>query len=299
MKRSILVCAILLLSTSGHAACPTADLSGDCYVGLADLAIMASQWMTGGVPDDPQNLVWVSINDSGAGMKDEDGNPISYGGFTGEMSKYETTNAQYAEFLNAALASGDVVVDGSWVEGSDGSNSGADFVGQTYYNLAGPGLTYNGATNGGAARINYDGGVFTVDSDFDNHPVTHVSWYGSTAFCNYYGYRLPTEWEWQAVADFDGTYIYGCGVTINNSIANYNGSTHPDGTTVVGSFGSYGYGMADMAGNAWEWTSSIYSDVGRVFRAGGWTLYANGCTVSVRAGAYPYDSGGLGFRACR
>lgn len=27
--------------------CPTADLSGDCKVGLADLAIMASQWMTG------------------------------------------------------------------------------------------------------------------------------------------------------------------------------------------------------------------------------------------------------------
>ena len=156
--------------------------------------------------------------------------------------------------------------------GASGSNSGADFVGQVYYDLAGPGYTYDGATNGGAARINYSGGVFTVDSGFENHPVTYVSWYGATAFCNYYGYRLPTEWEWQAVADYDGSYTYGCGTTINNSIANYFGSTHPDGTTAVGAFGTYGYGMCDMAGNVWEWTSSCsYSDCSggcRVLRGG-------------------------------
>jgi formylglycine-generating enzyme required for sulfatase activity len=101
--------------------------------------------------------------------------------------------------------------------------------------------------------------------------VTYVSWYGSTAFCNYYGYRLPTEWEWQAVANFDGTYLYGCGTIINNSIANYLGSTHPDGTTLVGAFGTYGYGMADMTGNVSEWTSSIsfyYGDSYRVIRGG-------------------------------
>ncbi len=46
MKKAILVCAILMLSTSGHAACPTADLSGDCKVNLDDFAIMASGWLT-------------------------------------------------------------------------------------------------------------------------------------------------------------------------------------------------------------------------------------------------------------
>ena len=193
----------------------------------------------------PTGIAWVSIDDPG--------------GFSGQMSKYETTNDQYCQFLNAALASGDITVSGSTVYGANGSNSGADFVGQVYYDLAGTGITHNGATNGGAARIQYSGSVFSVDSSFENHPVTYVSWYGATAFCNYYGYRLPTDyWEWRVVADYDGSFTYGCGTTINNSMANYSGSIHPNGTTIVGAFGTYGYGMCDMAGNLWEWTSSIY-----------------------------------------
>ena len=175
-----------------------------------------------------------------------------------------------------------------------------------YYDLAGSGYTYDGATNGGAARIHYSGGVFSVDSGFENHPVTYVSWYGSTAFCNYYGYRLPTEWEWQAVADYDGSYDYGCGTTITNSIANYTGSTHPNGTTVVGSVGDplgYGYGMCDMAGNVWEWTSTVGVDIvggDRVRRGGFWGNNDNGCTVWETDDANPFGMDySLGFRVCR
>ncbi len=280
MKKSILVCAILLLSTSG------------CGVRRA------SELMTEGVPAGPENLVWVYIDDPGVD-EDGDGTP-DHEGFTGEMSKYETTNAQYCQFLNAALASGDVVVVGSFVNGSEGSNSGSDFVGEVYYDLSGTGYTSFGAINGGAARIKYGGSSFTVDSGFDDHPVTFVSWYGSTAFCNYYGYRLPTEWEWQAVADYDGTYTYGCGTSINNSIANYRGSTHPDGTTVVGSFGSYGYGLSDMAGNVWERTDSIHSGSFRVVRGGAWPLTDIQCTVSPRFYTDPEGTyRRMGFRVCR
>ena len=39
--------------------------------------------------------------------------------------------------------------------------------------------------------------------------------------------------EGQAVADYNGTYVYGCGPSINNSIANYYDSTHPDGATIL------------------------------------------------------------------
>ena len=241
------------------------------------------------LPPGPAGMVWVYINDPGVS---------GHEGFAGYMSKYETTNAQYCQFLNAALDSCDITRSGNDAIGASGSNSGTDFVGQPYYDGDGLGLDYDNITKGGAARIHYDGGAFRVDPGFENHPITYVSWYGATAFCNYYGYRLPTEWEWQAVADYDGSFIYGCGTTITNNMANYFGSTHPYGTTVVDTFGTYGYGMCDIAGNVQEWTSSIRSKY--VIRGGGWEGNSYYCNVSSYNQVNPNAANyGIGFRVCR
>ena len=282
------------------------DLSGWCVTEIPSepdgFDSSATSWtepswrpIWGTCPSLPILMTWVDINDPGVS---------GHEGFVGEMSQYETTNAQYCEFLNAALASGDIYVDSNIVYGADGSNSGEDFVGEIYYKLAGWGWFSNGATNGGAARINYTGSSFTVDTGFEDHPVTYVSWCGSTAFCSYYGWWLPTEWEWQAVADHEGEFNYGCGPSINTSIANIYDSTHPDGTTVTGSFGAYGYGMCDMAGNVSEWTSTCYyagCDYGyRVMRGGSWGSNDYNCTVSTRSTLInPSTSYSIGFRACR
>ncbi len=225
------------------------------------------------------NITWVSINNSG---------------FSGQMSRYETTNAQFAKYLNDALASGDITVSGNYVKGAKGAYSG-----ENYYRLDGPGYTFDGATNGGKSRISFTGGAFTVDSGFGNHPVTYVSWYGATAFASYYGWRLPTENEWQAAASYGGAYTYGTGNTINNNIANYRGSYHPHGTTPVGQYGTFGYGLADMAGNMWEWTSTG-SGSSRVLRGGGWDFNDDYCTVSRRYYGQPGAMyGSIGFRVCR
>ena len=229
-------------------------------------------------------LVFVDINDPG---------------FYGQMSKYEVTNAQYCDFLNAALASGDIAIDGNDVYGAGGLNSGEDYIGERYYRCDGSGYTGYGATNGGAARIYYSEGAFSADEGFGNHPVTYVSWYGAMAFTNYYGYYLPTEEQWQAVADYDGTYIYGCGQIIDPDIANYRISEHPDGTTPVGSFGIYGYGMSDVAGNVWEWTSSSLES-NRVFRGGSLGSIDSDCDVSIRGEGIPNANyWDIGFRVCR
>ena len=294
-KISSIVMALVVVGVSGifcFAACPRADLTGDCRVDFNDFAVMASEWLTEGipVPEGPQGMVWVQIDDAGV---------PGHEGFHGYVSKYETTNGQYCEYLNAALASGDIIVDGGDVRGANGSNCGADFLGERYYYLAGPGYTHNGATKGGAARINWTGSSFTVDGGFENHPVTYISWYGARAFCNYYGFRLPTEWEWQAVADFKGSYTYGCGTDINNDIANYYNSTHPDGTTEVGAFGAYGYGMCDMAGNVWEWMENWYdeTETARCLRGGSWVDYVVVLRCSFRNDFNPVlRSFDIGFR---
>lgn len=302
---SVLVVFVIVLSVGDvevSGACPSADISGDCRVDLEDFAIMASQWLMEGTPEDPA-MVWVSINDPGVD-EDGDGTP-DHEAFNGEMSKYETTNAQYCAFLNAAFASGDITVSSDRVYGANGSNGGADFVGQVYFD------TPNYTTY---SQITWNGTSFSVRSrdgyDMSNHPVVEVSWYGATAFCNYYGYRLPTEWEWQAVADYNGTFTYGCGTTINQSKANYydNSYANPLGlsswpyTSPVNHYSSYGYGMNDMAGNAWEWTSTVDSSyrVYRVLRGGGWRSLDYGCAVSYRNYSHPPNTYYyIGFRVCR
>ncbi len=298
-KTSSILISFIVIAISGYFAfadCPSADVTGDCSVDFNDFAVMADQWLTKGVSNDPCNLVWVDINDPGVS---------GHEGFTGQMCRYETTNGQYCTFLNAALGSGDIYVDSNIVYGSNGSNSGADFVDEIYFDLS-----YD-PSNYVYSQITYSGGAFSVRSrdgySMANHPVVEVSWYGATAFCNYYGYRLPTEWEWQAVADYDGSHTYGCGTTINLSKANYDydnplGLSSYPYTSPVDYYSSYGYGMNDMAGNVWEWTSSLWDPrySYRVLRGGGWNGHDSHCTVSDRSYYTPYFTYNYnGFRVCR
>jgi formylglycine-generating enzyme required for sulfatase activity len=234
-------------------------------------------------------MTWVSINDPGVS---------GHEGFTGEMSKYETTNDQYCQFLNAALASNQITV---YTDNIVYATSDTNYS-QPYFRTE-AGSSYS--------QITYSGGTFSVRSrdgySMANHPVVMVSWYGATAFCNYYGYRLPTEWEWQAVADYNGTYTYGCGTTISKSKANCwsDGFANPLGltsypyTSPVGYYPAYGYGMCDMAGNVdeWTWTSSIQS----ILRGGSWATYDYGCAVSSRYGdpVFFMEGSSIGFRVCR
>ncbi len=69
--------------------------------------------MGGGV-----SMVFANIPDTNAHFT-ATGQPVR-SGFTGEIAKYPTTNAQYAQYLNAALASGDIEVDGNQVKGKNG-----------------------------------------------------------------------------------------------------------------------------------------------------------------------------------
>lgn len=98
-----------------------------------------------------------------------------------------------------------------------------------------------------------------------DHPVLSVSWQDMVAYAAWLAkvtgqpWRLPTEAEWEKAARGSDDRIYPWGNKWDPENAN-TGERGPGATTPVGSYpqGASPYGALDMAGNVFEWTSSIY-----------------------------------------
>jgi formylglycine-generating enzyme required for sulfatase activity len=196
------------------------------------------------------------------------------------MDIFETTNAQYAQFLNHAMAEGEIETDG-----------------ETIYK-AGTDLEYYAIWTD-YSRILWNGQAFYITPGREDHPVVLVTFYGVAAYANWRseqegrqpaydtdtwecrfglnGYRLPTEAEWEYAArggENAPYYVYPWGDTIDGSMSNYRDSGDPfetqsrPRTTPVGYFNggqsppgpdmANGYGLYDMAGNATEWCHDVY-----------------------------------------
>ncbi|MCP4456042.1 MAG: SUMF1/EgtB/PvdO family nonheme iron enzyme [Planctomycetes bacterium] len=215
-------------------------------------------------------------------------------GFVGEMSKYEITNGQYCQYLNEALADQSIlVIDNHIYDVLDADLS------QPYFETSSASSTSQIAFFEDAFEV-----MATEGYNMSHHPVTHVSWFGATAFGDYHGSRLPTSIEWQAVADYDGSYTYASGEIIDLSQANFD-AENPMGlpgipyTSPVGYYPIYGYGLCDMAGNVWEWTGGTSGRFRRL-HSGAWTSQDVFCTVSSSSGFMPHTTlSNVGFRVCR
>jgi sulfatase modifying factor 1 len=106
-----------------------------------------------------------------------------------------------------------------------------------------------------------------------DHPVVHVAWEDVEAYTQWAGRQLPTEAEWEFAArgGLDrATYAWGEEFTpAGRWMANTWQGEFPvenlmqdgyEGTAPVGSFPPNGYGLFDMIGNVWEWTTDRYED---------------------------------------
>jgi formylglycine-generating enzyme required for sulfatase activity/serine/threonine protein kinase len=174
------------------------------------------------------------------------------------------------------------------------------------------------------------------DPSKSEHPVNCVDFGMAEAFCRHLGKRLPTEAEWEYAArggpeqrkfpwgndDPSPTRVNACGSECVGWFglqgkpgwkAMYPTNDGFETTSPVGSFpsGANRWGVLDLAGNVWEWTSTVYtkrydvppgpSDTARVFRGGCWDFDdASGLRAANRSKGVPtlrYVN--LGFRCAR
>lgn len=108
--------------------------------------------------------------------------------------------------------------------------------------------------------------------ELDDHPVVQIAYADAEAYARWAGKELPTEAEWEFAArgGLDGTeYAWGDEFTPDGrQMANTWQGEFPfqnlalDGyerTSPVKSYPPNGYGLHDMIGNVWEWTSDFWS----------------------------------------
>src|SRR5665647_1633107 len=164
-----------------------------------------------------------------------------------EIMVTDVTVGQYADFLNQALADGHVKFDGDQIVGF---YPGDEFHGVKHEEEIKAGDWPFIPLNDPSQRIKFDGTTFTVQSSYENHPMTMVTWFGAWGYCQYFNYRLPSEVEWEkAGRDTDERpFPWGDNIVRNN--ANFYASHDPfedmssfgSRTSPVGFFNGQKYG---------------------------------------------------------
>jgi serine/threonine-protein kinase len=122
----------------------------------------------------------------------------------------------------------------------------------------------------------YDSNYFETKLDY---PVVNVGIDDAQAFARWAGKRLPTEQEWEKAARGSDGRIYPWGNTPSQRMANVQGGQ--DGFESMAPVSAFAdaaspYGLLNLSGNVWEWTSSAYRPTPEeITSINAWRLVAN------------------------
>jgi sulfatase modifying factor 1 len=249
----------------------------------------------------PEGMAWIPGGEFSMGAADplgqdanvvgmqatEDSRPIHrvrVNGFW--MDKTEVTNRQFAEFVKAT----------GYVTVSERAPRAEDFPGAPPENLVAGSVVFTPPDHAvpldthfrwwsyvrGASWRHPQGPESSIRGR-DDFPVVHVAYEDAEAYAKWAGKRLPTEAEWEFAArggKSGQAYPWGNEFLVDGKfMANTHQGHFPDedtqadahgGIAQVAAYPPNGYGLFDVAGNVWEWTSDWYRPdyYARLARAG-------------------------------
>ena len=235
----------------------------------------------------PPGMVWIPGGEFSMGANDppdmdevgmkatEDARPIHrvyVDGFF--MDQTDVTNAQFAAF---AKATGYVTI-------AERKPRAEDFPGAPPENLVAGSVVYTPPSHPVPLNNHFQWWSYVPGANWqhplgpksdlngkDNYPVVHIAYADADAYASWAGKRLPTEAEWEFAARGGMTgqpFVWSEEFRVSGKfMANTHQGHFPDkdtgqdgfiGIAPVASFAPNKYGLYDMAGNVWQWTSDWY-----------------------------------------
>ncbi|PLY05388.1 MAG: hypothetical protein C0625_15280 [Arcobacter sp.] len=189
-----------------------------------------------------------------------------------EMSKYVVTNKWFNEFINA----NGYLETKYWLDMASKiwlMNHKIDSLDEKYEEMLEKEKNYY--------KKKYKQNLLKENFDKNLQPVVYVTYYEAQAFCNYlssiddeYTYDIPTKEQWDYVAKAgDEERLFPWGNNWNKNYCN-NSSNQLHKTSEIGAFpqGNSKFGISDMVGNVWSWTSSLEKNEYNYLKGGSWNF---------------------------